>query len=147
MSLAGDIRQIAKELKEFRIKDLSKAMKVRTYQELRAIECTIRDFLRRDEIEKIGQGMYRYKAKKGRPTLRQRLWDISRRMISFSLRDLEQISSANLNSIKEFCSWMVRAGYARRIKPGQFKITKSLGPVVPKASRKPRVKKHSGNKG
>ena len=147
MSLAGDIRQIARELKEFDIKDLSEAMKARSYQELTAIQGSIRDFLRRGEIEKTDQGLYRYKAKKGRLTLRQRLWDIARRMISFSLRDLEQISGANLNTIKEFCSWMVRAGYARRIKPGQYKITKSLGPVVPKAVREPRVKKYSGNKG
>ena len=146
MSLAENTRQLAKELKEFGITDLSKAMKAHTYQELRAIQGTIRDFLRRGEVEKIGQGMYRYKGKKEELTLRQRLWDIARRMVCFSLRDLEQISGANLNSIKEFCQWMVRSGYAHRIKPGQFKIVKSLGPVVPKASRKPRAKKDSRDK-
>jgi hypothetical protein len=135
MTLAGKIRRAARELHEFNTTDLSNIVGAQSYRELRAIRDAIRDFLRRDEMERIAPGVYRYKGRVERPTLRQRLWDVARRMIRFSVKDLVQITDGNPNTIREFCQWLVRAGYAERLKPGHFKITARLKPTVPQRPR------------
>ena len=134
MKFAEKIRIAAKQLTEFRAVDLSNAVAVRSYKERGAVRYSIRDFLRRGEMIRVGPGLYQYVGRNKRITLRQRLWDIARRMIQFNLDDLEQISQGNRETIKEFCSWMVREGYARRLKRGHFKVIGSLKPSVPEKS-------------
>jgi len=132
MTLAGRIRQAAKQLREFRPKDLSDTIEVRSYREREDVRDSLRDFLRRGEIERIHRGFYRYLGKKERITFRQRLWDIARRMVQFSFSDLVQITGGNRDTIQEFTGWMVQKGYARRIKRGHFRVTGKLKPIVPK---------------
>ena len=135
MTLAGRIRQAAKQLREFRPKDISDTIEVRSYREREDVRDSLRDFLRRGEIERIDHAFYRYLGRKERVTFRQRLWDISRRMIQFSFKDLVQITGGNKETIQEFCCWMVQKGYARRIKRGHYKITGKLKPIVPKYTK------------
>ena len=130
MTLAGRIREAAKQLKEFSNKDLSDAVGVRSYQERGAVRKRVSAFLTRGEIERIDRGVYRYVGRKERVTLQQRIWDIARRMAQFTLDDLEQITGANRATIKKFCSLMVKEGYAGRIKQGHFKVIGRLGPVA-----------------
>ena len=136
MTLAGRIREAAKELKQFRMRELTDAVEVRSYRERRAVWDSMRDFLRRGEIERFERGLYWYIGREERITYRQRFWDIARRMIQFCLDDLEQITEASRETIKEFCSWMVKEGYARRVKNGHFKVTGALSPIVPKRPKK-----------
>lgn len=136
MTLASRIRKAAKHLKQFRRRDLCDAVGVRSYRERRAVWDSFRDFARRGEIERIDYALYRYIGREERPTYRQRFWDIARRMIRFTLNDLEQITEARRDTVKEFCSWMVKKGYAQRVKPGHFKVIGRLSPVVPKYSKR-----------
>ena len=66
MTLAGRIRQAAKQLREFKPKDLSDAIEVRSYREREDVRDSLRDFLRRGEIERIDHAFYRYLGKKER---------------------------------------------------------------------------------
>jgi len=136
VTTAGRIREAAKRLEEFQIREIPDAIEVRSYRERKATRDSIRDFLRRGEIERIGYGLYRYIGREERPTYRQRLWDIARRMIRFNLNDLEQITEARRDTVKEFCSWMVRKEYAQRVKPGHFKAIGRLSPIVPKYNKR-----------
>jgi len=132
MTLAGRMRQAAKQLKEFTPKDISDTIEVRSYREREDVRDSLRDFLRRGEIERIDHAFYQYVGKKERVTFRQRLWDISRRMIQFSFKDLVQITGGNKETIQEFCCWMVQQGHARRIKRGHYKVIGKLKPIFPK---------------
>ena len=116
--------------KEFRARDLMDPIATSYKQCDRAREY-IRDFLRRGEIERVATGLYRYKGRQRPITLRQRLWDVARRMRRFNLDDLEQITAGNRETIKDFCRWMAGQGYTHRLKPGHYKVIKKLGPVVP----------------
>ena len=136
MRLADRVRRAASRLREFPLAALSDAAEVRSYLERKAVRESFFDFLARGEVERIGYGRYRYIGRKNRMTYRQRFWDIARRMIRFSLSDLEQITEARRETIKEFCYWMVRKGYAQRVKRGHFKIVGRLGPIVPKYSKR-----------
>jgi predicted transcriptional regulator of viral defense system len=133
MTLAGHIREAAKDLKEFSPKDISDTIGVCSYRERKYVREQLCSFLRRGEIERIDHAFYRYlgRKEKERVTFRQRLWDISRRMIHFTFSDLVQITEGNRGTIQEFCSWMVQQGYARRISRGHYRITEKLKPVVP----------------
>ncbi len=132
MTLAGKIREAAKGLKEFGAGDLGDAVGVQTYQGLLPVRAAVKHFLKRGEMERIAPGRYRYIKLEKAPTRRQRLWDVARRMIRFNLGDLEQITEIKYETIHDFTKWLVKAGYARRIKPGHFKVVKKLGPVVPR---------------
>ena len=132
MTLAGRMRQAAKQLRKFTPKDISDTIEVRSYREREDVRDSLRDFLRRGEIERIDHAFYRHVGRKERVTFRQRLWDISRRMIQFSFKDLVQITGGNKETIQEFCCWMVQQGYARRIKRGHYKVTGKLKPIAPK---------------
>lgn len=116
------MRQAARGLGEFGARDLADVMEVRTYAERTRVRDYVRDFMKRGEFRRIDRGVYQYVAGTRRMTIRQRLWNVVRRMPSpqFSLDDLEQLTEANRETIKEFCGWLVREGYARRVKKGRF---------------------------
>jgi predicted transcriptional regulator of viral defense system len=130
------MRNAANILKEFNTAELAEAVKVQTYKEKRTIRNSLRDFVKRGEFERVSTGRYRYVGLRQPTTLRERLWDIARRMMRFSLDDLEQITEAKRESIREFSSWLVREGYAERVRPGHFKVIKRMGPSTPKDSKK-----------
>ena len=129
--LAETVRQAAQKLKEFTVRDLAHDAGARTYAEQFAVRNTIRDFLRRGEMERVSRGKYRFTPVKKSPTFRQRFWDIARRMIEFTRKDLAQITGANKETINSFCIWIVRAGYARRVGWGRYRVTGRLKPEVP----------------
>ena len=127
---AGRMRQAAERLREFSNREIADAIGVQTWEEREAVRHAVRDFLRRGEMERIGRSRYRYIKTEKTPTQRQRLWDVARRMYGFTLDDLDQITGISREAIKDFTSWLVNAGYARRIERGRFKVVKKLGPVV-----------------
>jgi hypothetical protein len=135
MTLAGEIRDIARQLQEFTSKEICSQLDFVFPSEKKRVWKNLRDFERRGEVERIAPGQYRYLGRKITITLRQRYWDIARRMVRFSLDDLEQITESNRKTIKEFCCWMVNYDYAQRVRPGHFKVTQKLGPIVPKYNK------------
>lgn len=136
MTLAARIREAAKDLKEFRRRAISDYIGVMSLEERRKVFEGFKNFIKRGEFERIGPGLYRYAGREEKQTYRQRFWDIARRMVYFSLNDLEQITEGKRDTIKEFCYWMIRKGYAQRVGPGRFKVIGRLKPTVPKYSKR-----------
>ena len=138
MTFADRVRRAAKGLKDFGAGELADAMEIRTYRERQQIREAIRDFLKRGEMERIERGRYRYLPRIEKVTNRQRLWNVVRRMSGpfFTLNDLEQLTGIHRESIKEFCGWLVREGYAERLKKGHFRRTGNYGIEVPKDQKK-----------
>jgi len=128
MTFAERMRVAARGLGEFRAGELADAMKVRTYGERARVRDYVRDFMKRGELKRVDRGRYRYVAGSRRVTIRQRLWNVVRRMPSphFTLDDLEQLTEVNRETIKEFCGWLVRERYAVRVKRGHFRRVKSF---------------------
>lgn len=126
MTFAERMRQAAKRLTKFRTRDLADVMEVQNYAERARVRDYVRDFLKRGEFKRIDRGLYRYVAVSRPVTIRQRLWNVVRRMPSpyFSLDDLEQLTEGNRETIKEFCGWLVTEGYTVRIKKGHFRRVK-----------------------
>ena len=138
MSLAERIRVAAKQLGTFRVRDLADTAFIKTYHERRSIRSTIRDFVKRGEMKRIDAGLFRYVQLPKKVTVRQRLWNVVRRLKSpyFSLDDLERFTEAKRKTIIAFCKWLVDSGYAERIKSGHFKRIGRLEPIVPASSKK-----------
>ncbi len=135
ITFAEKVRQGAKSLKEFNSGELSDAVKVKSYKERRAVQFCIRNLVQQGELKRIAPGRYKYVGRMRPQTLKERLWDISRRMIRFNLDDLQQITEASRDAVKHFCSWLVREGYIERVKPGHFKVVKYMGPSVPNGKK------------
>jgi len=136
MVSAGRIREAAKRLRRFDISELADAVGVQTYAERRKLNEYLKDFRKRKEIERYAPACYLYKGRSEVTTMRQRLWDIARYMVRFSISDLSAITEGNREYIIEFCGWMAKAGYARRIDKGQYQVIGRLGPVVPKGEQR-----------
>ena len=136
MSFAGRMRAGAMNLKVFTTAEIADAAGVQTYAQKKAVNSALRDFLRRGEIERLEPGRYRYLGRRETTSIRQRLWDVARRMTRFTFDDLEQITGADREYIREFCRKMVKAGHFRRTGRGCFQITRRLGPDVPKTEKR-----------
>lgn len=138
MSLAGQMRTGAKRLKEFTIEQLAGEVGVQTRKQKKLLQNSIRDFVRRDEMVRIGDGRYRYVAQKPKQTLRQKLWSLIRWGNSpyFSLDELERLSGAKRDSVSDFCKWLVNNGHAKRTKRGHFRRIGTYKPTVPKTGSK-----------
>ena len=138
MKVAERTRRAARELGEYDMTSLSNVMGLETYQEQARLRNTIKDFVKRGEMVRIGYGRYRYCEIKKPPTIRQRLWDVVRRMPTpfYSIYDLEQVTGCNMETIREFCGWLVAEGYAVREKRGHFKRIGRMGPRIGSAERR-----------
>jgi len=136
MTIASRVREAAQRLSEFYVISLFDAVEVRSYREQKAARDALHDLVRRGEVERVQAARYRYIGRKKRITYRQRFWDVARRMVRFSLTDIEQITEAKRDTVKEFCYWMERKGYAERVKRGQFRVIGKLGPIVPKYTKR-----------
>lgn len=132
-TFAAKLRDAARGLREFTVADLGDAIGCMTYQERATIRQALRDFLRRGEFLRVNPGVYRFQGRQAEPTKRQRLWNTVRRMpqSAFSLDDLEQITGIGREYCKEFCSFLVRDGYARRIRGGRYHRAGGMGVEVP----------------
>ena len=60
--MVAKIREAAKGMDTFRVPDLGEKLEVQDYRELQRIRDTIKDMLRRREIEAVTRGVYRYAA-------------------------------------------------------------------------------------
>lgn len=135
---AERVRRAARGLGQFRAGDLADAVEVRTYAERQAVTGRVRDFVKQGEFVRIERGLYKYVVRTAQPTKRQRLWDVVRRLSvsSFNLDDLEQLTGIGRGYIKEFCVFLVREGYARRVRPGRFLRAKVMEIAVPPDTKK-----------
>ena len=150
MIFAERVRQAARGLDTFNAKSLADAMGVRTDRERVKVWESIKDFYKRGEMTRIARGRYRYRKMVKPATIRQRLWDVIRRMpaATIGLDDLEQLTGCNRDTIKDFCDWLVREGYVVRPRRGKLMRVKDFGPVAPKEGMRGRngedkkVRKH-----
>lgn len=150
MTFAGRVREAARALSRpigdeqlprcFTPRSLADQAGVQSYLERAKIHDAIRDFVRRGEFVRVGRGLYRYVVQKKPPTIRQRLWDVIRRFPnpSYCLDDLEQLTGVNRLTVRDFTEWLVREGYAERVRRGEFRRVKKMGIEAPRAEYKAR---------
>ncbi len=131
MTIAEKMRKAAKQLKRFDFLKLCEAMGVRTYSEQRLVKANIKAFLKRGEFKILLPERFLYIERERATSLKQRLWDIARRMIYFCASDLEQITEGNKNTIQDFIKWMLKNGYAERVERGKYRTVGKLKPDVP----------------
>lgn len=134
MIFAERVRQAARGLDTFTAKSLADAVEVMTYRERSKVWESIKDFYKRGEMERVERGVYRYVKRHMPVTVRQRLWDVIRRLptAKFDLDDLEQLTGCNRATIKDFCKWLVKEGYAVRWRRGKLMRVKGFEAVAPK---------------
>ena len=93
-SLAGRVRKAARELKEFRVRDLADAVGVQTYKGLTGVRCSLGDFLKRGEMERVSRGLYRYVEMDRPRTKLDVIWHLARSHKHFGLDEMERLSGA-----------------------------------------------------
>jgi len=147
-SFASRVRAAARKLGEFTPSELAWEVEVKDYEEKRAVSTFVYQAVQRGEIEKKPDqtGLNRVKpsqhgvvdtveaeparywyagipAKKA--SNRQRLWNVARRVRGeFTQDDLAQLTGdISRAQIKKFCMFVVREGFAARVKRGLYRRT------------------------
>jgi predicted transcriptional regulator of viral defense system len=132
MTVAGRIREAARRLMEFSLAEVEEAAQIRDYRERKVANDAIHKALGRGEMERAEGGRFRYLGSTKPTSLRQRFWDVARRMGRFDLDDVERITGGKRLTIRKFFEWMTTAGYARRLEPGHYQTVGRLEPDVPR---------------
>jgi len=143
--LAARMRKAGRRLQEFGPGELADASDCRTYKERKQAKNTIRDFMRRGEMERIARGRYRYVEQKRKRTLTDVIWHLVRSHRRFTTDEIERLSGAARATVREYLACLVGYGYLRRQGWQRWQMINDPGPDTPvnwaKCARLKRVRR------
>lgn len=135
-SFAGRVRDAARQLGRFSRKDLARIVEVCSRKEQNLILISIRDFVRRGELRVIADGLYEYTQPKKQRTKMDIIWHLVRSHRQFGLDDIETLSGAARETVKEYLSCLVALGYLKKASHRRWVLIKDPGPETPANSAK-----------
>ncbi|MFA5105241.1 MAG: type IV toxin-antitoxin system AbiEi family antitoxin domain-containing protein [Candidatus Margulisiibacteriota bacterium] len=145
--LTEKIRQVAKELGTFRVRDIAERIDIQTYREKHNILSYVSDLKKAGEVERIGKGLYKYVPKKPRRTFLDVIWHLVRSYRQFDTDEIERLSGAARGTVKEYLLCLMHLGYLRREGLSGWALIKDPGPQTPANSAKcARLKRLRGAK-
>jgi predicted transcriptional regulator len=130
-SFAGRVRDAARQLGRFSRKDLAGIVEVCSRKEKNLILISIRDFVRRGELRVVSDGLYEYTPPKRKRTKMDIIWHLIRSHRQFGLDDMETLSGASRETVKEYLSCLCSLGYLKKASHTRWKLVKDPGPETP----------------
>ena len=116
--MAQRIREAAKRLHTFSVRQLADEIGVRSYLENTKMRSTLRDFRRRGEIANIARGHWRYcgreHAGKGKG-VRERVYRAMYTKRIFAARDLVMLTDVDGNYVRILIRGLMKAGHVRKL--------------------------------
>ncbi len=130
-TFASRMREAAKRLSKFRARELADEMGVQTYREYKSVRDAIRDFMKRGEFKRVARGLYEYVPQKKKRTKLDVIWHLVRSHRHFGIDEMERLSGAARDTVKEYLSCLVRAGYLRKASRTRWLLVNDPGPDTP----------------
>ena len=99
---------------------------------------TQRDMLKRGEIERVSEGVYRWTAKPKPSQIREAMWRIVRARRTVTVADMVEMAGAAENYAEEYLRLLLRRGIVRGIAghPAKYQLVKDDGPATPQDTDK-----------
>jgi hypothetical protein len=101
------------------------------YVSRNTVDTTLRDFMRRGEILHVGEADYRYEPLPENRTKLDVIWHLIRSYRQFTTDEMERLSGAARETVKEYLNCLRKFGYIRPVKPGNWQIVNDPGPKTP----------------
>lgn len=150
-TVASQIREAAKSLYEFSPADIADAINLQTFRDRRRIKNMLRDFLRRGEMERIAPGRYRYNGKAAPRTKMDIIWHLIRSHRRFTAAELERLSGAKRNTVREYLRCLQALGYLAKRNQEIWALVDDPGPETPantaKCEKLKRIRRQKANGG
>ena len=150
-TVASQIREAAKSLYEFSPADIADAVCVKTFRERKRIKNMLRDFLLRGEIERIGYSRYRYVSQAAVRTKMDVIWHLARSHRRFTAAELERLSGAKRNTVREYLRCLQALGYLAKRNQEIWALVDDPGPETPantaKCEKLKRIRRQKANGG
>ena len=122
------------------LKKLALALDLIPGDDKRPLHATIKDMLRREEIERISPGVYAYRGlDQKKPDIKSAMWAVIRMKRAVTIDDLEELSSAARADAKEFLNMLARRGCVEKITRsgrGLYRLIEDPGPETPMDTKK-----------
>jgi predicted transcriptional regulator of viral defense system len=145
-TMTGQVRAAMKHLGVFDYIHLENLVPQHPERRIRGV---ITEFIKTGEIEKLGNGVYRYAGKTRRRTLLDVIWHLVRSRKRFSTDDIERLSSAARDTVLEYLHCLAHMGYIRQARRGIWQLVNDPGPDTPvnttKCARLKRIRKKQGD--
>ena len=135
-TFAGRVRNAAIKLGRFTRKDLTEAVDLYSRKERNLVIVSIRDFVKRGELRVVSDGLYEYTPPKRKRTKMDIIWHLIRSHRQFGLDDMETLSGAARETVKEYLSCLVTLGYLKKASHARWTLVKDPGPDTPANSSK-----------
>lgn len=101
----------------------------------RPFHATIKDMLKREEIERLSPGVYAYRGREvKKPDIKSAMWAVLRMKRAVTIDDMQELSSASREYAKEFMNMLARRGCVEKItQSGRilYRLIEDPGPDTP----------------
>ena len=131
MTLADKIRGVVTAGEEVTAVLIGERMGVRTYAELGKIRDAIGWMKKEGEVESVRRGVYVFRKVARRWTFLDVVWHLVRSHRTFTADEIERLSGASRETVKEYLQCLVRAGYLRKPNKSTWHLVKDPGPIAP----------------
>ena len=115
--MAQRIREAAKRLGTFSVRELADEVGVQSYREVAKVRDTLRDFRRRGEVIHVARGCWKYCGKehtgKGKG-VRERVYRAMYTRRTFAARDLVVLTDADESYIRALIRRLLKTGHVRK---------------------------------
>lgn len=129
--MAEKMRSAAQRLGQFRAHDLANAAGAKTSAEIALIRNSIRDFVRRGEMERVSRGVYKYVTQKKVRTKMHVIWHLVRSHRRFTTDEIERLSGAKRYTVREYLTLLKDVGLLVKNGRQNWRLVKDPGPETP----------------
>jgi hypothetical protein len=122
----GSLQAMGKGWK-FRTDELIEKVGVQSRREKEKTLGALRDFVKRGEVERIDPRLYLYRGSRDeKPTKKKVMWDYMRMRrksgATVTVEELQQISEASADYVREWIRSVVRLGAVKDLKDGRYQL-------------------------
>lgn len=97
---------------------------------------TVCDMMKTGEIERIRPGVYKYIGRMKSPEMQEIMWKILRTEKTRSVEDMQLMSGAAENYVREWFQMLMRRKMVRKNKNGTYTLIQDPGPTAPRNEEK-----------
>ncbi len=124
-TFAGKVRTIIQGTPgSITTRELAEKLDLVFREDKRPLFAVLRDFVASGEIEKIRNGVFRYKSKQEPPQYQEIMWRVLRSRRKVTVDDLIEISRAEKSYVKEWLQMLVRREIVRKHANGNYLMIK-----------------------
>jgi len=129
--MTARVRPAAQRLGAFGIADLANAAGIKRYADMHRVRQCLYDMRKAGEVERTGEGRYRYIGNQAPRTKADIIWHLVRTSLRFTAAEIERLSGASRSTVLEYLGCLKALGFVVKRSPTVWQLVMDPGPVAP----------------